>query len=198
MSQKSLENNESLLINVFHSVYLKFDFFERPKKPLSLRSKWNRRQPREVKKWIHIRHRTRFLPSNNEVSKQTIGRTTSPEFKRGETSMTSIISNLNVIPIHWCLIVDSEMAFCFLVRLVRLCLFLKVNHLWSWLELRGHPRACRASVSRGQTETIHASPLYLPNIQQSHLVANLVFTEVRIIMPCVTRPYCPVLRIRVS
>ena len=25
------------------------------------------------------------------------------------------------------------------------------NHLWSWLELQGHPRACRASVSRGQT-----------------------------------------------
>ena len=25
------------------------------------------------------------------------------------------------------------------------------NHLWSWLELRGYPRACRASVSRGQT-----------------------------------------------
>ena len=27
-----------------------------------------------------------------------------------------------------------------------------------------------------------------PNIQQGHLVANLVFTEVRTIMPCVTYP----------
>ena len=37
--------------------------------------------------------------------------------------MPSMISSLSVIPIHWLWTVDSEMACCFLVRLVRLCLF---------------------------------------------------------------------------
>ena len=36
--------------------------------------------------------------------------------------VTSMISNFSVIPIHWLLTVDSEMAFLFLLRLLRICL----------------------------------------------------------------------------
>ena len=53
------------------------------------------------------------------------------------------------------------------------------------LEARRH-LACKKFVS----ETMHASPLYrLISSRVRSFVANLVFTEVRTIMPCVTWPY---------
>ena len=50
MSQKSLEKNEFTPDECLPNFYLKFDFLEGPKKPLSLQSTRNRRQQREIKK----------------------------------------------------------------------------------------------------------------------------------------------------
>ena len=55
MSQKSLENNEFTPDECLPNFYLKFDFLERLKKPLSLQSTRNRWQ-REMKKCIDGTH----------------------------------------------------------------------------------------------------------------------------------------------